>query len=149
YLALSTDDPDLHFDEFPEWAEVLTQLQSDINTFYAENAGTTAGVDMPGFDSIALHMWHIYVGGLRQMNAGPWMASAISPARQLAESGLGTSGGMRAGLGLIAPRGEGAASDLCTVPGAMWPRTRPVETSTERIDKPGGVAEAAGGTIYT
>ena len=149
YLALSTDDPDLHFDEFPEWAEVLTQLQSDINTFYAENAGTTAGVDMPGFDSIALHMWHIYVGGLRQMNDGTWMASDIDLARQLAESALGTFEWMRDGLGLNAPSGEGAGSDLFTVLGAMWPRTHPVETSTELIDKLRDVAEAAGVTIYT
>ena len=149
YLALSTDDPDLHFDEFPEWAEVLTQLQSDINEFYAANAGTTAGVDMPGFDSIALHMWHIYVGGLRQMNDGTWMASDIELARQLAESALGTFEWMRDGLGLNAPSGEGAGSDLFTVLGAMWPRTHPVETSTELIDKLRDVAEAAGVTIYT
>ena len=149
YLALSTDDPDLHLDEFPEWAEVLTQLQSDINEFYAANAGTTAGVDMPGFDSIALHMWHIYVGGLRQMNDGTWMASDIELARQLAESALGTFEWMRDGLGLNAPSGEGAGSDLFTVLGAMWPRTHPVETSTELIDKLRDVAEAAGVTIYT
>ena len=95
YLALSTDDPDLHFDLFPEWAEVLTQLQSDINAFYAENAGTTAGVDMPGFDSTALHMWHIYVGGLRQLNDGTWICSDIDLARNLAESALGTFEWMR------------------------------------------------------
>ena len=110
YLALSTDDPDLHFDQFPEWAEVLTQLQSDINQFYAENAGTTAGVDMPGFDSVALHMWHIYVGGLRQLNDGTWICSDIDLARNLAESALGTFEWMRDGLGLNAPSGEGAGS---------------------------------------
>ena len=149
YLALSTDDPDLHFDQFPEWAEVLTQLQSDINQFYAENAGTTAGVDMPGFDSVALHMWHIYVGGLRQLNDGTWICSDIDLARNLAESALGTFEWMRDGLGLNAPSGEGAGSDLFTVLGAMWPRTHPVETSTELIDKLRDVAEAAGVTIYT
>ena len=149
YLALSTDDPDLHFDQFPEWAEVLTQLQSDINQFYAENAGTTAGVDMPGFDSVALHMWHIYVGGLRQLNDGTWICSDIDLARNLAESALGTFEWMRDGLGLNAPSGEGAGSSLFTVLGAMWPRTHPVETSTELIDKLRSVAEAAGVTIYT
>ena len=120
YLALSTDDPDLHFDQFPEWADVLTELQSDINSFYAENAGKTAGVDMPGFDSIALHMWHIYTGGLRQMNDGTWVASDIDLARNLAD-----------------------------VLGAMWPRTHVVETSTQLIDDLKSVAEAAGVTIYT
>ena len=55
---------------FPEWEEVLTQLQQDITDFYAANEGKTAGVDMPGFDSVSLHMWHIYVGGLRQLLDG-------------------------------------------------------------------------------
>lgn len=149
YLALSTDDPDLHFDQFPEWAEVLTELQSDINNFYAENAGKTAGVDMPGFDSIALHMWHIYTGGLRQMNDGTWVASDIDLARNLAESALGTFQWMRDDLGLEAPSGEGAGDTLYTVLGAMWPRTHVVETSTQLIDDLKSVAEAAGVTIYT
>ena len=149
YLALSTDDPDLHFDAFPEWAEVLTELQSDINSFYAENAGKTAGVDMPGFDSIALHMWHIYTGGLRQMNDGTWVASDIDLARNLAESALGTFQWMRDDLGLEAPSGEGAGDTLYTVLGAMWPRTHVVETSTQLIDDLKSVAEAAGVTIYT
>ena len=149
YLALSTDDPDLHFDAFPEWADVLTELQSDINSFYAENAGKTAGVDMPGFDSIALHMWHIYTGGLRQMNDGTWVASDIDLARNLAESALGTFQWMRDDLGLEAPSGEGAGDTLYTVLGAMWPRTHVVETSTQLIDDLKSVAEAAGVTIYT
>lgn len=149
YLALSTDDPDLHFDVFPEWAEVLTELQSDINNFYAENAGKTAGVDMPGFDSIALHMWHIYTGGLRQMNDGTWVASDIDLARNLAESALGTFQWMRDDLGLEAPSGEGAGDTLYTVLGAMWPRTHVVETSTQLINDLKSVAEAAGVTIYT
>ena len=149
YLALSTDDPDLHFDAFPEWADVLTELQSDINSFYAENAGKTAGVDMPGFDSIALHMWHIYTGGLRQMNDGTWVASDIDLARNLAESALGTFQWMRDDLGLEAPSGEGTGDTLYTVLGAMWPRTHVVETSTQLIDDLKSVAEAAGVTIYT
>lgn len=149
YLALSTDAPDLHFDQFPEWADVLTELQSDINSFYAENAGKTAGVDMPGFDSIALHMWHIYTGGLRQMNDGTWVASDIDLARNLAESALGTFQWMRDDLGLEAPSGEGAGDTLYTVLGAMWPRTHVVETSTQLIDDLKSVAEAAGVTIYT
>lgn len=149
YLALSTSDPDLHFDQFPEWADVLTQLQSDINNFYAENAGKTAGVDMPGFDSISLHMWHIYTGGLRELNDGTWVASDIDLARNLAESALGTFEWMRDGLGLEAPSGEGAGSSLFTVLGAMWPRTHPVETSTQLMDDLRSVAEAAGVTIYT
>ena len=149
YLALSTSDEALHFDQFPEWAEVLTQLQSDINEFYAANADKTAGVDMPGFDSIALHMWHIYTGGLRQMNDGTWVASDIDLARNLAESALGTFEWMRDDLGLYAPSGEGEGDTLYTVLGAMWPRTHRVETSTELMDDLRGVAEAAGVTVYT
>ena len=149
YLALSTDDPDLHFDQFPEWAEVLTELQSDINNFYAENAGKTAGVDMPGFDSISLHMWHIYTGGLREMNDGTWVASDIDLARNLAESALGTFQWMRDDLGLEAPSGAGEGDTLYTVLGAMWPRTHVVETSTQLIGDLQSVAEAAGVTIYT
>ena len=149
YLSLSTSDENLHFDQFPEWAEVLTQLQSDINTFYAENADKTAGVDMPGFDSISLHMWHIYTGGLRQMNDGSWMASDIDLARNLAESALGTFEWMRDDLGLYAPSGEGEGDTLYTVLGAMWPRTHRVETSTELMDDLRAVAEDAGVTVYT
>ena len=62
---------------------------------------------MPGFDSVALHMWHIYVGGLRQLNDGTWICSDIDLARNLAESALGTFEWMRDGLGLNAPSGEG------------------------------------------
>ncbi|MGI6192506.1 MAG: FAD-dependent oxidoreductase, partial [Christensenellales bacterium] len=88
YLALDPADPALKFDVFPEWAEVLTQLKKDINEFYAANKGKKAGEDMPGFDSIALHMWHIYTGGLRQLNDGSWIASDIDLARTLAENAL-------------------------------------------------------------
>ena len=45
---------------------------------------------MPGYDSVELHMWHIYTGGLRQMNDGKWVASDIDLARTLAENALGT-----------------------------------------------------------
>ncbi len=90
YLALDHSDPSLKFDVFPEWEEVLTQLQQDITDFYAANEGKTAGVDMPGFDSVSLHMWHIYVGGLRQLLDGSWVASDITLARTLAENSLDT-----------------------------------------------------------
>ena len=45
---------------------------------------------MPGFDSVSLHMWHIYVGGLRQLLDGSWVASDITLARTLAENSLDT-----------------------------------------------------------
>ena len=74
YLALDPADESLKFDIYPEWEEVLTELKADINAFYSANKGKEAGVDMPGFDSVALHMWHIYTGGLRQLANGKWIA---------------------------------------------------------------------------
>lgn len=148
YLALSANDEALHFAEFPEWAEVLAQLQKDIKDFYAANKGKTAGVDMPGFDSVALHMWHIYVGGLRQLNDGTWIASDIELARTLAENALPTFEWMEE-MGIFAPNGEGNGSTLYTVLGAMWPRTHVVMTSTDLMNTLRGVAEAAGVTVYT
>lgn len=148
YLALSASDEALHLDQFPEWAEVLDQLQTDIKDFYAANSGKTAGVDMPGFDSVALHMWHIYTGGLRQLNDGSWIASDIALARTLAENALPTFEWME-DLGLYAPSGEGNGSTLYTVLGAMWPRTHVVETSTDLIGTLNEVAQAAGVEVYT
>ena len=88
YLKLDPADEALKLGQFPEWKEVLTTLQSEIKEFYAANEGKEPGVDMPGFDSNTLHMWHIYVGGLRQLNDGTWVASDIDMARTLAENSL-------------------------------------------------------------
>ena len=148
YLKLTADDPSLHFDQFPEWKEVLTQLQKDIKDFYAENAGKEAGKDMPGFDSIALHMWHIYTGGLRQMNDGTWVASNIDLARTLAENALGSFEWLES-IGVYAPSGRNAENGLGTVLGAMWPRTHSVSNSTGLIELLQKAAEEAGVTIYT
>lgn len=148
YLALSVEDEDLHFDLFPEWAEVLTELQADIQAFYAENAGTTAGVDMPGYDSIALHMWHIYTGGLRQMSDGRWIASNIDLARTLAESAL-ESYDWAGSIGVGTASHEGAGSSLYTVLGAMWPRTHAYDAGLPLINVLKSAAENAGVTIYT
>ena len=147
YLALTTSDEDLHFDEFPEWAEVLTTLQADIQDFYAENAGKTAGIDMPGYDSVELHMWHIYTGGLRQMNDGTWVASNIDLARTLAENALETYKWTVDSLGVEGA--YGADAGLYTVLGAMWPRTHKFMTSTALIDTLKAAAEKEGVTLYT
>ena len=149
YLALEHDAEALHFAEFPEWEEVLTQLQADITEFYAANEGKTPGTDMPGFDSVALHMWHIYVGGLRQLNDGSWIASDIDLARTLAENALGTIGWLQEEVGLDVQSGEDASSTMFTVLGAMWPRTHAFPTSTPLIEKLAGAAQDAGVTIYT
>lgn len=146
YLALDPSDEALRFDQFPQWQEVLTQLQTDIKDFYAANEGKTAGADMPGFDSTALHMWHIYTGGLRQLNDGTWTASDLDLARTLAEHSLETFEWLKT-LGLDVSSGSDAP--LFTVLGAMWPRTHPFPAGTALIDSLKEAATAAGVEIYT
>lgn len=148
YLALDPADPSLKFDEFPEWKDVLFELQDDINKFYAENAGKTAGVDMPGFDSIALHMWHIYIGGLRQMNDGSWISSDITLARTMAEHAL-ESYEWTSSIGLDVFAGAEGSEKLFTVLGAMWPRTHPIAASTTLIEALDKAAEDLGVEVYT
>lgn len=146
YLALDAADQALRFDQFPQWQEVLVQLQSDITDFYAANAEKTAGVDMPGFDSTALHMWHIYTGGLRQLNDGTWVASDIDLARTLTENSLETFQWLET-LGLDVDSGSGAP--LFTVLGAMWPRTHPFPAGVSLIDSLKEAAVSQGVDIYT
>lgn len=149
YLALKESDKKLHFDAFPEWKEVLTDLQADIKKFYAENEGKTVGKDMPGYDSVELHMWHIYTGGLRQMNDGKWVASDIDLARTLAENALGTYEWCVDSLNVEGQYGKGAGESLFTVLGAMWPRTHKFMTSTPLIDTLTKAAEKEGVKLYT
>ena len=152
YLAISPEDPSLKFDQFPEWKEVLEQLKKDIQDFYAANEGKTVGVDMPGFDSIALHMWHIYTGGLREMLDGSFVAPKIELARALAENALGSFEWMNT-IGLNASYGKtadyGGYPGLGTVLGAMWPRTHSFMSGAERIPQLIKVAEEKGVKIYT
>lgn len=149
YLALKASDKKLHFDAFPEWKEVLADLQADIKKFYAENEGKTVGKDMPGYDSVELHMWHIYTGGLRQMNDGKWVASDIDLARTLAENALGTYEWCVDSLNVEGQYGKGAGESLFTVLGAMWPRTHKFMTSTPLIDTLTKAAEKEGVKLYT
>ncbi|MDF2566531.1 MAG: succinate dehydrogenase/fumarate reductase, flavoprotein subunit, partial [Massilibacillus sp.] len=126
YLALDPADIKLKFDTYPEWKEVLTELKADINAFYAKNAGKEAGVDMPGFDSTALHMWHIYTGGLRQLTDGNWIAPKVELARTLAVNSLDSfrwmeTVGLNSSYGKDAKYGDNPGTG--TVLGAMWPRT--------------------------
>ena len=151
YLALDEADPALKFDLYPEWKEVLAQLKADINAFYAENKGKEPDADMPGFDSIALHMWHIYTGGLRQMSDGSWIAPKIELARTLAENALDSFKwmgeiGLNASYGADAMYGTGAG--LGTVLGAMWPRTHSFMSGAERIPQMEKVALENGVEIY-
>lgn len=147
YLALDENDESLKLDEFPEWKEVLTTLKNDINEFYIQNSGTEPGVDMPGFDSISLHMWHIYTGGLRQLDSGEWIASDVELARVLAANALSTFEWMES-IGLESMYGS-EASPLYTVLGAMWPRTHNFLSYGPRIDQLKTVAEGYGVKVYT
>jgi urocanate reductase len=152
YLALDSADESLKFDVYPEWEEVLTELKADINAFYSANKGKEAGVDMPGFDSVALHMWHIYTGGLRQLANGKWIAPNLELARTLASSSLDTFKWMGE-IGLNASYGAeanyGGAPGTGTVLGAMWPRTHSFMSGAERIPHLAKVAKDKGVTIYT
>jgi flavocytochrome c len=152
YLALDPADPTLKLDAHPEWKSVLDQLKSDIKAFYAANEGKKAGVDMPGFDSIALHMWHIYTGGLRQLNDGSWVAPRIELARTLASSALDSFKWMDK-LGLQASYGGtskyGNSTGLGTVLGAMWPRTHSFMSGADRIPQLEKKAREFGVQIYT
>ena len=148
YLNLKAEDEALKLDEFPEWIEVLTQLQTDIKAFYATNEGKTVGEDMPGFDSVALHMWHIYTGGLRQLETGEWIASDIELARVMATDALSAFEWMDE-VGLESVYGAKAENGLSTVLGAMWPRTHDFMRKDARIVQLLKVAESCGVTVYT
>ena len=152
YLALDPASPALRFDRYPEWKDVLAELKSDISAFYAANRGKAAGTDMPGFDSVALHMWHIYTGGLRQMDDGSWIAPELELARTLASSALDTfawmdSVGLKASYGSAAD--YGGYPGLGTVLGAMWPRTHGFMSGAERIPQLEKKALEYGVRIYT
>jgi len=147
YLALSVDDPALKFDQFPEWRDVLVSLQDEIRAYFAANEGKTPGVDLPGFDSVSLHMWHIYTGGLREMSDGAWVASDIDLARTLAENALGTFEWMDA-QDMECVYGSKATEGLYTVLGAMWPRTHTFIQGKDRITRLREAAEKVGVSSY-
>lgn len=152
YLAMDENDPALKLDQFPEWKEVLAQVKKDIKAFYAANKGKTVGEDMPGFDSVSMHMWQIYIGGLRQLNDGSWIASDIDLARVLAEQALPSFEWMgEIGLGALYGKAtqENGSKGLSTVLGAMWPRTHTFMTGADRIPQMEKVAKEHGVAIYT
>ncbi|MGO4936228.1 FAD-dependent oxidoreductase [Fundicoccus sp. Sow4_H7] len=152
YLELSIDDPELKFDEFPEWQAVLEQLQADITKYYEDTEGTVAGDDMPGFDSVALFMWHTYTGGVRELNDGTWVAPDFELAKTLAEGAFGAvewmdEVGLEPSYGQDAEAGNGQKG-LYTVLGAMWPRTHKFIAGEERIDILEDTAKSAGVEVY-
>lgn len=148
YLQQDPNNSKLHLDAFPEWKEVLTNLQADIQSFYTSNEGKSAGVDMPGYDSIYLHMWQIYIGGLRQLNDGSWICSDKELAQKLAETALDAYD-WTGSLGIKTASHAGAGEGLYTVLGAMWPRTHQYQNGKPLIDALKKAAESAGVEIYT
>lgn len=140
YLNLDEADAKFHFDQFPEWKEVLTSLKKDIQSFYTQNAGRTAGTDMPGFDSTNLHMWHIYTGGLRQMNDGKWVAPQIALAKKLTSTAL-EAYDWAGSLGVKTESGAGKGKSLYTVLGAMWARTHQYDNGEPLINALKAAAE--------
>lgn len=153
YLAIDATDSALKFEEFPEWQAVLEQLQADISQYYSDNEGKEAGVDLPGFDSVALHMWHTYTGGLRELNSGTWVAPDYALAKTLAEGAFGSvewmdEVGLEPSYGETADAGNGQKG-LYTVLGAMWPRTHRFIAGEERIDIIEEAAISAGVEVYT
>ncbi len=149
YLAMEESNPALKLDVYQQWKQVLSQVQDDIRAFYAANEGKAAGTDMPGFDSIAMHMWQIYIGGLRQLSDGTWIAPEYELAKVLAQQALPSFEWMES-AGLNASYGDATADKgLSTVLGAMWPRTHTFMTGAERIPQLAAVAEKNGVKIYT
>lgn len=148
YLALSVDSPELRFDLFPEWKDVLPTLQEEIRAFYALHEGKEAGVDMPSFDKVSLHMWHTYIGGLREMTDGSWIASDVSLVQTLAEKAADSYLWMDT-IGLQTVYGKEAAESLYTVLGAMWPRTHNLATYDERINALVAAAEKEGIELHS
>jgi len=109
-----------------------------------KTAGKEAGVDMPGFDSTALHMWHIYTGGLRQLTDGNWIAPKVELARTLAAKSLDSfvwmgTVGLNSSYGKDAKYGDNPGTG--TVLGAMWPRTHSFMSGAERIPQLAKVAK--------
>ncbi len=149
YLAMNESDPELMLDEHPEWTQVLNQVQADITEYFEANEDKTVGEDAPGFDSIAMHMWQIYIGGLRQLNDGSWIASNYDLAKVLAEQALPSLEWMGT-VGLNPTYGdETAERGLTTVLGAMWPRTHSFMSGAERIPQLAKIAEEFNVQIYT
>jgi flavocytochrome c len=97
-------------------------------------------------------MWHIYTGGLRQLNDGSWVAPRIELARTLASSALDSFKWMDK-IGLQASYGGtskyGNSTGLGTVLGAMWPRTHSFMSGADRIPQLEKKAKEFGVQIYT
>lgn len=131
YLAMTPQDPELMFNQFPEWATVLEELQDEIRGHFATHAGTTAGEDMPGFDSYNLHMFHMYIGGLRQMLDGTYIASDLELARVMVTYGHDALEWIYHVGGAFANYQQ---ETLSTVLGAMWPRTHSFANGRNLMD---------------
>ena len=95
-----------------EFEETVRILKGQINDYFAKGDTTKL------FDSVELHMYHIYVGGSRADKDGNEIVSNATLARVLAENSLPA-------LEWLAGHDETIeiTPGISTVLGAMWPRT--------------------------
>jgi len=125
------NDPRFHFDTFPEWQPILVQVQGELTEFFNRYSDRTPGVDMPGFDSNALHKWHMFYFGLRDMLDGSVIASRLDMATIMVENALDAFAWLRDLDAVIIDyhpdqfRARDASVGFSTVPGAGWTRTHP------------------------
>lgn len=145
-LDLTSGDAHLHFDLFPEWEHILYGVQDDIRAHFETNAGTEPGVDMPSFDSINLHLWHTYTGGLRQLLDGSWIAPDYAQARIMVEGSLDTFIWLYHTAGFWTDYNP---TSLRAVVGALWMRTHGFMVQAERFPALRATAEDLGVSIYT
>lgn len=129
-LALDVTDEALGFHMFPEWASVLLAVQGDIEAHFAAHEGTEVGVDMPSFDSINLHMWHTYIGGLRQLLDGDWIAGDYDLVRIMVEGSLEAFMWLNHETGMTA---NYTPENLTTVLGGLWRRNHGFATGRARM----------------
>ena len=122
------DAPELLFDVFPEYLDVLIELQAELAYHFDERfegrpVGGGLSVDdgaMPLFDSPNLHLWQMYTGGVRQLLDGSYIAPNIDLATILVNSTVDIMQWFTHFVGHPINYETGA---LGTIPGMLWARS--------------------------
>ena len=125
---MDLDLPELHFDVFPEYRDVLIALQVELAYHFDDRfAGYPVGggltVDdgaMPLFDSPNLHLWQMYTGGLRQLLDGTFIAPNIELATILVNSTVDI---MQWFTHFVGHPVNYETGPLGTIPGMLWARS--------------------------
>ena len=135
--ALEAADPALKFQHFPEWAPILAELQAEINAFFAYYSDRVPGPagegTMPGFDSHNLHLWQMYIHGVREMLDGSFIASDLDLARTIVENAHEILQWLYHTAGVPTNYSPERQETLSTVLGAMWPRTHGMAGGVARM----------------